>query len=161
MTDRPDTQEAEPDEEDVRLIEKIFADLESAFAEQDAAKFDERFTADIAFTAVNGARFVGWEEIHAYHRERLTGHAGGIRTWYEIERITFPAPDVAVVLLRQPIVVAEHRRANVGTWVLVKREGSGGSRPARTRVLPSPSDRSGTEPRRGRRLPGCVGFQET
>ncbi|MHC8563151.1 SgcJ/EcaC family oxidoreductase [Streptomyces albidoflavus] len=97
VTDRPDTQECQTDKDDVRLIEGIFADLESAFAEHDAAKFDERFTADVVFTAVNGARFLGWEKIHAYHSERLTGHAGGIDTWYEIEHITFPAPDVAVV----------------------------------------------------------------
>ncbi|MEW1818377.1 MULTISPECIES: SgcJ/EcaC family oxidoreductase [Streptomyces] len=123
MTDRPDTQEARTDEDDMRLIEEIFAELGSAFAEHDAARFDERFTADIVFTAVNGVRFFGWEEIHAYHRERLTGHAEGISTWYEIERVTFPAPDVAVVFFRQPVVVSGHERANVGTWVLVKREG--------------------------------------
>ncbi|MEU6111541.1 SgcJ/EcaC family oxidoreductase [Streptomyces albidoflavus] len=123
MTDRPDTQECQTNEDDVRLIEEIFAGLESAFAEHDAAKFDERFTEDVVFTAVNGARFFGWEKIHAYHSERLTGHAGGINTWYEIERITFPAPDVAVVFFRQPIVVSEHKRANAGTWVLVKRDG--------------------------------------
>ncbi|MEW1750645.1 SgcJ/EcaC family oxidoreductase [Streptomyces angustmyceticus] len=123
MTDRPDTQGVQTNNDDARLIAEIFSDLGSAFAEHDAAKFDERFTADIVFTAVNGTRFFGWEEIHAYHNERLTGHAEGINTWYEIERITFPTSDVAVVFFRQPIVVSEHMRANVGTWVLVKREG--------------------------------------
>lgn len=123
MTERPETQQAPSDEDDVRRIKELFAELETAFAEQDAATFDARFTADIVFTAVNGTRFTNWDELHAYHRERLTGHADGITTWYEIERVTFPTPDVAVVSFRQPIVVGDHRRANVGTWVLVKRDG--------------------------------------
>ncbi|MET8678601.1 SgcJ/EcaC family oxidoreductase [Streptomyces sp. NPDC004647] len=124
MADRPSTQDNRNDEDDVRRIEEIFSELESAFADHDAARFDARFTADVVFTAVNGTRFVGWEELHTYHRERLVGHAEGIKTWYEIENITFPTPEVAVVVFRQPIVIADHKRSNVGTWVLVKKDES-------------------------------------
>ncbi|WP_046472328.1 SgcJ/EcaC family oxidoreductase [Allosalinactinospora lopnorensis] len=123
MTDRPSTQDIPDDDADVRRIKEVFAELEAAFAEQGAAGFDGRFTADIVFTAVNGRRFHGWEESHAYHKERLENHADGIRTWYEIDRITFPAPDVAVAFVRQPVATPVDERTNVGTWVLVKKNG--------------------------------------
>lgn len=124
MTDRPVTQEISSDEQDVRQIEVIFAELEEAFAEHDAAKFDSRFTSDVVFTAVNGQRFYSWEEIHSYHRERLTHHADGIRTWYEIDHIAFPTETVALVFLRQPVRTPQDQRANIGTWVLTKKDGS-------------------------------------
>ncbi|NYH80391.1 uncharacterized protein (TIGR02246 family) [Actinopolyspora biskrensis] len=124
MRDRPKAHDAVGDEDDARAIRRIFTELREAFAEHDAEKFDERFASDVVFTAVNGQRFHGWEEIHRYHRERLTHHAEGIRTWYEIDRITFPDPSVAVVFLRQPVVTRDDQRASIGTWVLVKKEGS-------------------------------------
>ncbi|MER7986130.1 SgcJ/EcaC family oxidoreductase [Streptomyces noursei] len=121
MADHPCTPALQSD--DARHITDLFDELESAFAQQDAAKFDRRFTDDVVFTAVNGLRLVGWEALHAYHRERLGQHAEGIETWYEIERITFPSPDVAVVFFRQPVAMDQHQRVNVGTWVLVKQDG--------------------------------------
>lgn len=124
MPHRPVTEKQAPDEHDVRAIEELFADIQAAFAEHDVVKFDARFTADVVFTAVNGRRFHGWEEIHAYHRERLEHHADDITTWYEIDHITFPEPTVALVFLRQPMVTPGGRRANIGTWVLVKRDGT-------------------------------------
>lgn len=123
MTDRPSGQGALSQQRDSRRIEEIFTELENAFREADAAGFDARFTEDVVFTAVNGARFVGWDDLHAYHRERLAVPTDGIRTWYEIERVTFPAPDVAMVFFRQPIETAGTERVNVGTWVLVRRDG--------------------------------------
>ncbi|MEU7317214.1 SgcJ/EcaC family oxidoreductase [Streptomyces sp. NPDC007083] len=131
MSDRPSTPTTPRDEEgtarfkeDKHRIEELFADLEAAITQADAARFDAPFAADVVFTAVDGARFVGWKALHAYHRERLSTPTDAITTWYELEHITFPAPDVAVVALRQPIEVAGTRRANVGTWTLIRRNGS-------------------------------------
>lgn len=123
MTDRPNSQSDLSEQQDQRRIEEIFTELENAFREADAARFDARFTQDVVFTAVNGARFVGWDALHAYHRERLAVPTDGIRTWYEIERVTFLAPGVAMAFFRQPIETAGTRRANVGTWILVKQDG--------------------------------------
>jgi uncharacterized protein (TIGR02246 family) len=120
---RPLTQDIPGDEEDVSSITAIFAELTAAFAEHDAVKFDARFAADIVFTAVNGVRFTCWEDIHAYHKERLDHHAEGIRTWYEIDRITFPAPGVAIAFVRQPVTTEHGTRTNVGTWVLSQKDG--------------------------------------
>ncbi|MFG2093692.1 SgcJ/EcaC family oxidoreductase [Streptomyces sp. NPDC048612] len=121
MTVQPGTSVLQSD--DAGRITALFQELESAFTEQNAVRFDGCFTEDVVFTAVDGTRFVGWEALHAYHRERFGGHADGIETWYEIESLTFPSPDVAVVFFRQPIVMGQHRRENVGTWVLVRRDG--------------------------------------
>lgn len=123
MTVRPLRQNATDGKGDTDAIEDIFVELTTAFAERDAAKFDHRFTEDAVFTAVNGRRFTNWQDLHAYHKDRLANHADGIRTWYEIERIIFPGPDIAVVAIRQPLHTSNGVRANVGTWVLVKRNG--------------------------------------
>lgn len=123
METRPTALPGPADDTDTERIREVFSELEAAFAAQDAAAFDARFTADIVFTAVDGRRFHGWEPIHAYHKERLENHAGGIRTWYEVESVGFPAPGVAVAAVRQPVVTPVDERANVGTWVLVKRDG--------------------------------------
>ncbi|WP_369200774.1 SgcJ/EcaC family oxidoreductase [Streptomyces sp. PU-14G] len=131
MANRPSTSTSPRDgddaahaEEDRQRIRELFTELEAAFAQADAARFDAPFAADVVFTAVDGARFAGWEALHAYHRDRLSTPTDAITTWYELEHIAFPAPDVAVVALRQPIEVAGSRRANVGTWTLIKRDGS-------------------------------------
>lgn len=118
MTDDADRRQC-----DIEEISGIFRELIAAFDRHDAAGFDRRCTDDIIFTAVNGARFTTWDDLHAYHQERLTHHADGIETWYDIEQIVFPTPDIAVVAVRQPIVTVDGARANVGTWVLVRRAG--------------------------------------
>ncbi|WP_410582607.1 SgcJ/EcaC family oxidoreductase [Amycolatopsis sp. lyj-108] len=123
MTVRPLAHDIPGDEEDIRAITAVFTELEAAFAEHDAAKFDARFAEDVIFTAVNGVRFTGWDDIHAYHQERLEHHAEGIRTWYEIDRITFPAPGAALVFVRQPVRTEHGTRSNIGTWVLSKKDG--------------------------------------
>ena len=124
MKDRPSTQSVSASDTDVNQIRNIFTELESAFVEHNAERFDSRFTSDIIFTAVNGQRFHGWKDIHAYHKERLDNHAAGIQTWYEVDTITFPAPDVAVAFVRQPVVTLTGKRSNVGTWVFVKKQGT-------------------------------------
>jgi uncharacterized protein (TIGR02246 family) len=122
MTVRPLAQDSPGAEEDVRAIKEVFAELEDAFAAHDAVKFDDRFTQDVVFTAVDGVRFTGWGDIHAYHKERLDHHAVGISTWYEIDGISFPAPDIAVAFVRQPVRAPDgSRRTNVGTWVLTRK----------------------------------------
>ena len=123
MTPRPTSQDIPVRQQDVREIETLFTELISAFDAHDAVAFDSRFTEDILFTAVNGVRFTNWADLHTYHRERLTHHAEGIETWYEIEQITFPAPDIAIAAVRQPMRIATGTRENVGTWVLVRKDG--------------------------------------
>ncbi|MFF0629442.1 SgcJ/EcaC family oxidoreductase [Streptomyces sp. NPDC004296] len=118
MTIPPNTPAAHTD--DAHHITNLFNELETAFTEQDATKFDQHFTNDVIFTAVNGTRLTGWQALHTYHRERLTHHTHNIQTWYEIEHITFPHPNIAIVFFRQPITTPHHQRTNVGTWILIK-----------------------------------------
>ncbi|WP_094979759.1 YybH family protein [Rhodococcus pyridinivorans] len=120
---RPQTDHTTAEQRKINEIDALFSDLITAFDRHDAMEFDRRFTEDVVFTGVDGARFTNWAELHAYHQERLTHHGGGITTWYEREAIRFPSPDVAVVAVRQPIDTAAGSRANVGTWVLIRRAG--------------------------------------
>lgn len=122
MTTRPAGQNEPASPADIHAVEALFADLIAAFDAHDAVAFDKWFTDDIVFTAVDGTRYTNWTDLHAYHRERLTHHAEGIETWYEIDQITFPAPDVAVAAVRQPIRSPAGARENIGTWVLVRKQ---------------------------------------
>ncbi|MFD9895823.1 SgcJ/EcaC family oxidoreductase [Amycolatopsis sp. NPDC059027] len=125
MVARPAGQERSANEADVRSIRELVAKLDSAIADLDAAEFDACFTADVVFTNPAGRRFVGWEEINAYHREALAAAPEGYRSGYTIERLTFPAPDVAVLALRQHVTMAGREGfENAGTWVLVRRAGA-------------------------------------
>lgn len=106
--------------DDTHAITHLFHQLETAFAEHDATKFDQPFTDNVIFTTVNGKRLIGWKALHAYHQERLQNHAHNIQTHYHIEKITYPNPQTAIVFLRQPITHPHHQQENVGTWILIK-----------------------------------------
>ncbi|MFF2807099.1 SgcJ/EcaC family oxidoreductase [Streptomyces sp. NPDC058000] len=118
MADHPYT--PTPHNDDTRAITNLFNQLETAFAAHDATQFDQHFTHDVIFTAVNGMRLIGWKALHTYHRERLEQHAQDIQTRYEIEHITYPSPHIAIVFLRQPITTPHHQQENLGTWILTK-----------------------------------------
>ncbi|AGP55595.1 SgcJ/EcaC family oxidoreductase [Streptomyces rapamycinicus] len=124
MADRPWAQSTPAREEDVHQIQELFTELETAASAHDAVGFNARFTADVTFTVGDGRRFRGWEEIHSYHKERLDHHAEGFRTSLEIDHITFPAADVAVVSTRQHWATPQDSGANAGTWVLTRKDGA-------------------------------------
>ncbi|KUL43407.1 hypothetical protein ADL28_42835 [Streptomyces violaceusniger] len=51
-------------------------------------------------------------------------HAEGFRTSLEIDHITFPAADVAVVSTRQHWATPQDSGANAGTWILTRKDGA-------------------------------------
>ncbi|MEJ8652558.1 SgcJ/EcaC family oxidoreductase [Streptomyces sp. MS1.AVA.3] len=118
------TQDAPAREEDVRRIKEMFTELEAAATAHDAVALNGRFTADVTFTVADGRRFDGWEQIHAHHEERLEHHAEGFRTWFEIDAMAFPTPDVAVVSARQLWSAPHGEGVNTGTWVLTRKNGA-------------------------------------
>ncbi|MGW0665014.1 SgcJ/EcaC family oxidoreductase [Streptodolium elevatio] len=109
--------------EDLRAIDEVFAEIQAGVSEFDADRVGARFTANASFTTPAGQRFDGWEAVNSHHRRQLANPVEGFRTRIALERVTFPAPDTAVVCVRQNASTAAGDFANAGTWVLVKRDG--------------------------------------
>ncbi len=124
MANRPSAQDMPAHDEDIRQIKELFTELEDAASAHDADAFNARFTADVRFTVGDGRRFLGWEEIHAYHKERLDHHTEGFRTSIEIDDMIFPAADAAVVSARQHWAHPRDSGVNASTWVLAKNYGT-------------------------------------
>ncbi|MFJ8746322.1 SgcJ/EcaC family oxidoreductase [Embleya sp. NPDC127516] len=121
---RPVISEQAASGEDLRAIDEVFAEIQAGVSEFDAGRVGARFTANASFTTPAGQRFDGWEAINAHHRRQLANPVEGFRTHIALERVTFPAPDIAVVFVRQNAATAAGDFANAGTWVLVKQDGS-------------------------------------
>ncbi len=105
-------------------ITSVFARLEDGFHQQNADIFDEHFSRDAVQVTAAGQRMTGWDAIHRYHKERLEGHAHGLRVVLNAESIGFLAPTVAIVHTLQETTVGEGDvRCNSGTWTLIERDG--------------------------------------
>jgi uncharacterized protein (TIGR02246 family) len=122
MTTRPAAQQRPTDEEDYRSIREIIAEMDHALAGLDAARFTARFTADASFTTPTGHRLTGWDAIKTYHQRTMSAAPTGCHSRYTVDGMNFPAPDVAVVCVRQQITLAEGAIRSVGTWVFVEKE---------------------------------------
>lgn len=109
--------------DDVVAIERLFTGLEDAFHRQDADAFDARFSADAVQVTAAGQELRGWDEIHAYHRERLQGHTHGLRVDLDVVNAAFLSTEVAVVHTLQTTTAPGGERRNAGTWTLAKRGG--------------------------------------
>jgi uncharacterized protein (TIGR02246 family) len=118
---RPAGQQRPTDEEDYRSIREVIAEMDDALAGRDAARFTARFTADASFTTPTGLRLTGWDAIKAYHQRTMPAAPTGCHSRYTVDGMNFPAPDVAVVSVRQ-ITLAEGAVRSVGTWVFVEKE---------------------------------------
>ncbi|HSA53545.1 MAG TPA: SgcJ/EcaC family oxidoreductase [Yinghuangia sp.] len=107
----------------MRAIDEVFAEIQAGVGEFDAERVGARFTSNASFTTPAGQRFDGWAAVNAHHRRQLASPVEGFRTSITVERVTFPAPDTAVVFVRQNASTTAGDFANAGTWVLVKRDG--------------------------------------
>jgi uncharacterized protein (TIGR02246 family) len=120
---RPVVSELAESVEDLRAIDDVFAEIQAGVSEFDAERVGARFTDNASFTTPAGHRFDGRQAINAHHRRQLAKPVEGFRTRIIREHATFPAPDTAVVFVRQEASTAAGDFANAGTWVLVKRDG--------------------------------------
>ncbi|NUS45751.1 MAG: SgcJ/EcaC family oxidoreductase [Mycobacteriaceae bacterium] len=102
-------------------IEALFRTMESALEAKDAAAFDQPFTEDVVFITPAGAIFRGWDEMHGYHRKRLSAGPDA-RAHFELLTLRLLTPEHAVVNVEQTLRTAEFSVANRGTWVLLRRD---------------------------------------
>lgn len=104
-------------------ITAIFARLEDGFHRQDADIFDSDFAQDAVQVTAAGQRMSGWDTIHQYHKERLEGHAHGLRVVLKVDSIGFLTPAVAIVHTLQETTTGDGDvRRNSGTWTLAERD---------------------------------------
>jgi uncharacterized protein (TIGR02246 family) len=90
--------------EAVAAIEAFVARLEAAQRAEDVEGFMALFAKDSVWTTAHGKRIVGRDAIHAFTERVLPGAMRESTARYDIERIAFLRPDVAVVSVRQRAV---------------------------------------------------------
>ncbi|MFF5209173.1 SgcJ/EcaC family oxidoreductase [Streptosporangium sp. NPDC000396] len=94
------TTEARQDEVDA--IVRLVAGVEHAQQNELPEAFMSLFrTQDPVWTTAHGKRLSGWEEINAFTHKVLPGAMKHSTASYEVVRILFVRPDVAVVNVRQ------------------------------------------------------------
>ena len=91
----------------VAAIEALVARLEAAQQAEDVTGFMALFAEHAVWTTAHGKRIVGRDAIHAFTESVLPGAMRESTARYDIERIAFLRPDVAVVSVRQsPVTLA-------------------------------------------------------
>jgi uncharacterized protein (TIGR02246 family) len=88
--------------EDVQAVAALVAAVEHAQQNELPDAFMSLFrTEDPVWTTAHGMRLAGWEEISAFTHKVLPGAMRESTAVYDIERVLFVRPDVAVVNVRQ------------------------------------------------------------
>jgi uncharacterized protein (TIGR02246 family) len=85
----------------VSAIEGFVARLQAAQQAEDVAGFMALFAEDAVWTTAHGKRIVGRDAIRAFTQTVLPGAMRDSTARYDVERIAFLRPDVAVVNVRQ------------------------------------------------------------
>ena len=91
----------------VAAIEALVDRLEAAQQAEDVAGFMRLFAKNSVWTTAHGRRIVGPDAIHAFTETVLPRAMRESTARYDVERIAFLRPDVAVVSVRQrPVTLA-------------------------------------------------------
>jgi len=91
----------------VAAIEAFVRRLQAAQQAEDVEGFMKLFAEDSVWTTAHGKRIVGRDAIHAFTETVLPGAMQESTARYDVERIAFLRPDVAVVNVRQrPVTMA-------------------------------------------------------
>jgi uncharacterized protein (TIGR02246 family) len=93
--------------EAVAEIEAFVARLQAAQQAEDVAGFMALFAKHAVWTTAHGKRIAGRGAIHEFTETVLPGAMRESTARYDIERIAFLRPDVAVVSVRQRPVTLE------------------------------------------------------
>lgn len=86
-------------EQDFKEIEALVASQAAAWNRGDAAGYAANAAEDLGFTNILGMRFVGRETFVKVHERIFHGIYAGSTLVLEVERLSFPGRDVAVVEL--------------------------------------------------------------
>ncbi|MEZ5426254.1 MAG: SgcJ/EcaC family oxidoreductase [Pyrinomonadaceae bacterium] len=85
--------------EDEKAIRRVIENLAEAWSAGDGRKFADQFTDDVDYTVWNGFYFSGREANLRGHQEIFDTVYKGTRLIHEVQKIRFPAENVAIVHL--------------------------------------------------------------
>ncbi|MGK8522852.1 YybH family protein [Nocardia asteroides] len=123
MSDRPSAFSAVTDETDAEQLQELISGIVEGFNRKDAEILDARFTADAILVAPDGRMVNGWDELFAYHTERLAHAVVEWSTDMSILSVHQLSSDVAVVHVRQDTTTPERTFSNHGTVIAIRRDG--------------------------------------
>ena len=114
--------------EDIAAIERIIANVETAYNTNDAELMTADFTANAAVVNAVGALIAGKDALLEANRQGLTGFLKDQYVRYEIADIVFLRPDIAIAHKLARATTAEGElididHAMIALYVLVKENG--------------------------------------
>lgn len=124
MTDRPTVHGPLAAEQELRDLERLIVQIETGFNEKNPAVLDGPFSGDAVVIVPDGTVLRGWHNLFEYHTARLGGPVTGWTTRIKILDVSSPAPDLAILHIRQDTTTPHGAIANHGTVVAVKKEGT-------------------------------------
>lgn len=124
MPERPKAQDLPADEQEMRQITDLFTGLEEGFNQKDPTMLDHQFTSDAVMIAPDGTMVQGWDDLIAYHTERLNEPASDWKTRFSIIDVNFINQDIAIVFSRQETTTPNGEIINQGTTVLTHKNGN-------------------------------------
>ncbi|WP_459547826.1 YybH family protein [Nocardia sp. X0981] len=123
MSERPSAFSAVTEETDTEQFQELITGIVEGFNRKDAEVLDARFAADAVLVAPDGRMVRGWEDLFAYHTERLADAVVDWSTAMSILSVNKLGSDVAVVHVRQDTTTSDRAFGNHGTIVMVERDG--------------------------------------
>jgi PPOX class F420-dependent enzyme/OxyR family protein/uncharacterized protein (TIGR02246 family) len=113
----------------------LVGELQAGWDDHDAETSNRHFAANVVWGSPFGATVYGYDDLHAIHIRLKEQGRGGPSSRYEIEKVTAPAPGVAIAQVRrvaldsdgQPIEVTGDTSGSfseMALYVLVRRSGT-------------------------------------
>lgn len=123
MTARPEVHTTPVNDQDLAKLQALVADIEDGFNRKEAAVLDRPFSADAVVVVPDGRMIRGWDELFAYHTDRLANVVSTWKTRISVLSAVMPGPDTAVLHFRQETTTPDGGFANHGTVVAIRRDG--------------------------------------
>ena len=117
-----------------KAVDNFVAELQLGIESSDADVYNTHFAADVVWGSPYGATVVGYETLHAIHRQMLDHGVAvtGPSSRYETVHVAAPADDIAIAHVRrvalnadgEPIPIDDASAASeMALYVLVRRDG--------------------------------------
>jgi uncharacterized protein (TIGR02246 family) len=112
------------DPDDAQEITALLGRLQTGFNDKEADTTAAIFTDDAVSIPPPGNVVRGHRDLHAYQVGRLSGPAADWRITLHVEDLVAVAPDAVIAHVRQDMTIPGGSFSNVGTVVVVRRDGS-------------------------------------